>query len=116
MFVLLDDHSGCHVASNVRPRDRLLVRLHGSRLDNDLARGASPDATVALALRAQMLLDWPEFGELIRRPLAAGPVSARGVARSRVLLSDARGPLDNRASTDDLRARVRDAADALSAA
>ena len=155
MYVLLDEGNGCPVASTVRPRDRLLVRLHASRLDDDLAGGASPDATVTLALRAQMLVRGParrdtaraaqrvlatamhapgagplpvpvcqdrvkdcseEFAELIRRLAAAGPVSARGVARARVLLADASGPVYHRASTDDLRARVRDAADALSAA
>jgi hypothetical protein len=155
MYVLLDEGNGCPVASTVRPRDRLLVRLHASRLDDDLAGGASPDATVTLALRAQMLVRGParrdtaraaqrvlatamhasgagplpvpvcqdrvkdcseEFAELIRRLVAAGPVSARGVARARVLLADASGPVYHRASTDDLRARVRDAADALSAA
>src|ERR1035441_9292424 len=59
MYVLLDEGNGCPVASTVRPRDRLLVRLHASRLDDDLAGGASPDATVTLALRAQMLVRGP---------------------------------------------------------
>jgi len=36
------------------------------------------------------------------------------VAKVSVLLADAKGPLYHRASADDLRARVRDAADALS--
>jgi hypothetical protein len=57
-----------------------------------------------------------EFEELIRLLLAAGPVPAQGVAKASVLLADAKGPLYHRASTDDLRARVRDAADALIAA
>ena len=57
-----------------------------------------------------------EFGELIRRLLAAGPVPAQGVAKVGVLLADAGGPLYHRASADDLRAQVRDAADALAAA
>lgn len=154
MLVLLDEVSGGPIASTVRPWDRLLVRLRASRLDRDLAGGASPEATVALALRAQMLVRVParrelarsahrvlatamqapaagrlpvpvcrdrvrdcseEFGELIRRLVAAGPVPARGVAKARVLLTDAGGPLYHRASADDLGARVRDAADALSA-
>src|ERR1035441_2257351 len=170
MYVLLDEGNGCPVASTVRPRDRLLVRLHASRLDDDLAGGASPDATVTLALRAQMLVRGParrdtaraaqrglatamhapgagplpvpvcqdrvkdcseEFAELIRRLVAAGPVSARGVgpaprrphppppgpagpppgggvAGAGALLPAASGPVYHRASTDDLRARVRD--------
>ena len=41
------------------------------------------------------------------------PVPVRGLAKAGVLLADASGPLYHRASADDLRARVRDAADAL---
>jgi hypothetical protein len=153
MLVLLDD-SGCPVACTVRPWDRSLARLRAVRLDRDLAGGASPDATVALALRAQMLvraqarrdlaasarrvlaaamqapgagrLPVPvcrdavlecsaQFGELIRL-VTARPVPACGVAKARVLLADASSPVYHRASPDDLRARVRDAADALSSA
>ena len=55
-----------------------------------------------------------EFEELIHLLLTAGPVTAQGVAKVSVLLADAKGPLYHRASADDLRARVRDAADALS--
>src|SRR5260221_379265 len=51
MLVLLDE-ADCPVARPVRPWDRLLARLRASRLDRDLADRASPDATVALALRA----------------------------------------------------------------
>src|SRR5258708_30899598 len=55
MLVLLDE-ADCPVARPVRLWDRLLARLRASRLDRDLADGASPDATVALALRAQRLV------------------------------------------------------------
>jgi len=55
MLVLLDE-ADCPVASPARLRDRLMVRVRASRLDRELAAGASPDATVALALRAQMLV------------------------------------------------------------
>jgi len=154
MLVLLEE-AGNPVACAVRPWDRLWARLRAFRLDRDLAAGASPEASVALALRARMLvrarhrrdlavsadrvlvtamqpahacrLPAPvcrdrvrdcsqEFGELIRRLRAAGPVPVRGVAKVGVLLADASGPLYHRASADDLRARVRDAADALIAA
>jgi hypothetical protein len=153
MLVLLEE-DGCPVAHTVRPLDLLLVRWRAFRLDRDLAGGASPDATVPLALRAQMLVRGPvrrdlarsasrvlatatqapaagrfpvpvcrdrvrgcsaEFGELIGRLLAPGPVAVRGVAKATVLLADGSGPLYRRASADDLRARVRDAADALGA-
>jgi hypothetical protein len=55
-----------------------------------------------------------ELEELARRLLAAGPVSAQGVAQARALLADATSPIYHRASPDDLRTRVLAAADALS--
>ncbi len=55
MLVLLE-RADCPIAMTVRPWDRFLVRLRAFRLDCDLAAGASPDASVALALRAQMLV------------------------------------------------------------
>jgi hypothetical protein len=167
MLVLLDEDD-CPVARPARLWDRLMVRVRASRLDSELAAGASPDATVALALRAQMLVrtrtrrgmargaqrvleramrvpaaDRPpapaggglrmpaagvmqvpvcrervtdsaeELGDLIRRLLGGGPVAARGVALASVLLTDGSGPLYRRASADDLRARVREAVNAL---
>jgi hypothetical protein len=211
MFVLLNE-GGCPVARPARLWDRLLARMRTCRLDGDLAGGASPDATVALALRAQLLVrtrtrrhvaegarrvlaaailapatdpsltpapgraqaspaDRPpvrgrahasradrsgtpgrtqasradrslaraapgpqlpaarrprvpicrdrvresaeEFGDLIRRLLADGPVAARGVALASILLSDGSGPLYQRGNTDDVRARVREAVNAL---
>jgi hypothetical protein len=150
--VLLLDHADHLLARRVRPWHRLLVRLRAGGLDRALADGASPEATVALAVRAHMLatgraradlaggarrialaaaqppasgrpavpvcLDRvrasaPEFGELISRLLAGGLVPARGIAQASILLGDARGPLYHRASRDDLRARIRQAADAL---
>jgi len=152
MLVLLDE-AGCPVAYNAHPWDRLMVRLRALRLDRDLAAGASPEASGALALRAQMLVRTQhrrdladnarrvlakatqpgfsgrapvcgdrvgdcreEFGELIRRLLATGPVPVRGVAKVGVLLADGTGPLYDRCSAEDLRVQVRDAADALIAA
>ena len=154
MLVLLEE-AGSPVVCVVHPWDRLWARLRAFRLDSDLAAGASPEASVALALRAQLLtrtryrrglaagadrvlttamqpagasrLPVPvcgdqvrdcseEFGELIRRLRAAGPVPVRGVAKAVVLLGDASGPLYHPATADDLRTRVRDAADALIAA
>jgi hypothetical protein len=213
MFVLLNQ-GGCPVARPARLWDRLLARMRTCRLDGDLAGGASPDATVALALRAQLLVrtrtrrhvaesarrvlaaaiqapatdsspapatdpspapatdpspapapgrahsspaDRPgtpgrtqasradrslaraargpqlpvarrprvpicrdrvresaeDFGDLIRRLLADGPVAARGVALASILLSDGSGPLYQRGNTDDVRARVREAVNAL---
>src|SRR6266516_3613208 len=98
MLVLLEND--CPIPADVRPRDRLLVRLRAFRLDRDLAAGASPDATVPLALRAQTLVAMP----------------ARGVAQARALLADGASPIYHRASRDDLRARLLAAAEALSPA
>jgi hypothetical protein len=150
--LLLMDKTGCPVASRARAWDRLLMRLRGFRLDQDLARGASPEASVELALRAQLLvrprhrrelarsmsrllstaqgaphggrLPVPvcrdqvrecgdELGELIGRLRARGPVPACGVAKVGLLLADASGPLYRCSARDDLRAMVREAADAL---
>jgi hypothetical protein len=151
VFVLLQE-GGCPIARHVRLIDRLRARVGARRLDQQLALGAGPDASVVLALRARTLVAMSarrdlarsarrvlaaaqapgprrlavpvcrdrvtdsaaEFGELIGRLLAACPVPAQGVARASVLLCDASGPLYHRASPDDLRARVREAADALS--
>src|SRR5215470_14662879 len=199
MLVLLD-RADCPVATPARPWDRLMARVRASRLDSDLARDASPDSTVALALRAQMLVSErtrrnvadsarrllatamgppaadrsqtpasdrsqtppadrsqalapggspaspagsllayggrgpqmpaarrprvpvcrdrvresaEELGDLIRRLLADGPVAARGVALASALLRDGSGPLYHRANADDVRARVREAVNAL---
>ena len=154
MLVLLEEE-GSPVACTVRPWDRLLIRLRAFGLDHDLAGGASPEASFALALRAQMLVRTryrhdlaasadrvltmarqrsapprpqtpvcqdrvrvcsEEFEDLIRRLPAPGPVPAQGMAKVGMLLTDAGGPLYHRANAGDLRAQVRDAADALTAA
>jgi hypothetical protein len=46
--------------------DRAMAHLTASRLDGDLARGASPDGTVRLALRAQRLTGMRERRALAR--------------------------------------------------
>jgi hypothetical protein len=66
MLVLLDS-ADCPVATAARPWDRLMARVRASRLDSDLAGEASPDSTVALALRAQLLVS-----KRTRRDLAEG--------------------------------------------
>ena len=153
MLVLLVED--CPVPVDVRSRDRLLARIRAFRLDAALAAGASPDATIALALRAQLLVRMPvrrdlartarrilaaavreaagdrlpvpvcqdrvrdcaeELEDLIRHLLAAGPVSARGVAQARALLADGASPIYHRASGDNLRARVLAATEALTPA
>jgi hypothetical protein len=56
MIVLIEDAGAGIHPTRVGPTDRLLARLRASRLDHDLAEGASPESTVALALRAQRLV------------------------------------------------------------
>jgi hypothetical protein len=89
---VLIDHASGPVARKVRPFERILVRVHAHRLDSDLARGISPDATAALALRAQMLVSTQVRSDLARsaqRIMAAaqGPAGGRlpvPVCRDRV--------------------------------
>lgn len=54
-----------------------------------------------------------ELQHLIEQLRTPGPVTAQGVARARVLLSDGSGPLYHRGSPDDLRARVHLTVEAL---
>jgi hypothetical protein len=95
MLVLLND-AGCPVARRARPWAVLLARVRASRLDRDLARGVSPDASVPLALRAQMLV-----GARTRREVARGA--------QRILAAATREP----ARVPVCRDRVRDSAGEL---
>jgi hypothetical protein len=66
MQVLLDDDQGCLTLQRLRPWHRMLARSRAVRLDRELADGARPEASAALAARA-MRLTSTEF----RRGLAA---------------------------------------------
>lgn len=100
MTTLLLSEAGRVTWRRTRPRDRLLCRIERHRLDEQLARGASPDASAALSLRARSLI-----GMRLRRQLAlalervvcdAGyvdhpfrsvvPVCRAGVLRCRLLM------------------------------
>ena len=93
MLVLLQD--GCPVPTDVRLWDRLLVWLRAASLDGDLAAGASPDATVALSLRARRLVR---------------TAARRGLARAaqRVLAEAALGPAADRRPVPVCRDRIED--------
>ena len=65
LVLLLDEPTGGLVARSAKPWERWRARLGAYRLDEDLARGASPETSAALALRARRLAR-PEF----RRDLA----------------------------------------------
>ena len=66
MYVLIDDDRAGLALRRLRPWHRLLARCQAGRLDRELAEGASPEASAALAARAMRLtsLDF-------RRDLAA---------------------------------------------
>ena len=55
MLLLIDDETRL-TSTSAGWRDRVAVRMQASRLDHDLSAGASPDADVRLALRAQQLV------------------------------------------------------------
>ncbi len=56
MLVLTARRGGEIVASEPTVRDRMVARLHARALDRQLAAGASPESSPALALRAQILV------------------------------------------------------------
>jgi hypothetical protein len=66
MLVLLD-RGGCPVPVTAYPWARLAAIMHAHRLDGEIARGAPPDSSLPLALRAQALLR-----DSARRDLAVG--------------------------------------------
>lgn len=153
MLLLLDEQTHGLVVRPARPWERFMAGVRTHHLDENLAHGASPEATAPLALRAQTLAHdgfrqdlarsaqqilaeaqrtgprrrpaipicrdrvreaTTEIGELISRLRSPGPLPVRGVAQVSVLFGDGRSPLYHRASQDDLRARLREATDALS--
>jgi len=66
MLVLLDDDRGRMTLRRLRPWHRMLARSQATRLDRELAAGASPEASATLAAQAMRLTSM-EF----RRGLAA---------------------------------------------
>jgi hypothetical protein len=133
-------------------RDRLAARLRAGALDDELARGVAPEASVALLLRARTLIApctraglarqierilgdamsscvWvisqvtprrrevldaaEELHALAHRLVEPGPVSATGVARVRLLLTDGTGPLYFHGARDGLRSIASSALDSL---
>ena len=55
LLLLPDDQTGL-VVGRVRVRDRVAAFLHAVDLDRELARGASPDASGPIALRARAVV------------------------------------------------------------
>jgi hypothetical protein len=71
MHVLLDDDRGGLRVRRLWPWQRILASFQAARLDRELARGASPEASASLAVRAAWLTS-----SQVRRDLAA---SLRGI-------------------------------------
>jgi hypothetical protein len=72
---LIDDGEGGIVATRARLRDRVVARLYADRIDRRLARGGSPEGSIAAALRGRVLTD-----PRTRRRLASGIDHAIAVA------------------------------------
>jgi hypothetical protein len=66
MYVLIEDDRGGLALRRLQPWHRLAARGRAGRLDRELARGTSPEASASLAARAMMLTSMP-----FRRDLAA---------------------------------------------
>jgi len=74
MYVLIDDDRAGLALRRLRPWHRLVARCQAGRLDRELAGGASPDASAALAARAMRLtsLDYRrDLAASLRRIMAA---------------------------------------------
>ncbi len=106
-MLLLDSKNHGVIAVNTRLRDRLDAHLHADRLERELADGASPEASLGLALRAQALTTTRS-----RRALAVGLTRVLAEASAPTVASMMRVPL-NRAGVlaaaeelDQLRARL----------
>ena len=78
-----DEGLGVH---RVRLRDRLRARMRSAALDRQLARGASPESSVALAVRAGYLCDSGQR-RLLARSLTRITEAADGAGRLKAPLS-----------------------------
>jgi hypothetical protein len=82
MIVVLSEGTALGLR-RVRWWDRLVVRLRSSALDQELAAGASPEATVALAVHAGRLCE-PAQRRLLARSLTRIVAASDLPARSRL--------------------------------
>jgi len=97
MLLLLDERTDALVVRLARPWERVKAGLCTHQLDEELARGASPEATAPLALRARTLAQ-----ETFRHDLAR---SAQQILAEAHRLSQPRRP-----AIPICRDRVREAA------
>jgi hypothetical protein len=85
VLILVDQLDHCITPKGATRTERILARLHGTRLDRDLVAGASPEASAELALRGQLLVRPSERRALARsvlRLLAEAERSAPRLFRS----------------------------------
>ncbi len=82
MIVVLEEDAGLGLR-RVRMRDRLLARLRASALDHELAGGASPESSIALALHAALLCG-PSQRRILARSLTRIAAAADTSRRSRL--------------------------------
>ena len=82
MIVVLEHDAGLGLR-RVRLRDRLLARIRAGALDSELAAGASPESSVALALHA-VHLNGPSQRRLLAGSLRRVAASAQAPTRSRL--------------------------------
>ena len=92
MLVLTGDLDSRVFARDATLTDRLAARLRGARLDRELARGASPEASVGLAVRAQILVRprtrrylARSLGRLLSAASLTGPAGRTGLAAASVM-------------------------------
>lgn len=102
MLILIDDVDCCVTTRDATVLEWLASHVRAAKLDRDLARGASPDASAALALRAQALV----------RPSMRGAL-ARRVGKLVEEATWGRAPRPTEARISIRRDRIVDAADAL---
>jgi hypothetical protein len=151
--VLLEQDGAGLAVRRVHLHDRVRARLRAVALDRQLADGAPPDKSVALALhaarvyqpsqrrllarslariadaseappdraaaplcRAAILRARPELEAVADRLSTEGPVSVRGVACVRLLLSDGSGPFYGSSRPEQLQRELRSALAALTLA
>ncbi len=69
ILILVDPVDQCITPQGATRGERLLARLHGTRLDHALVAGASPEASAELALRGQSLVRPRERRALARSVL-----------------------------------------------
>jgi hypothetical protein len=127
---LLADRLDRTLAAGVQPETDVLLAMRAERIAcltmrRQLARSvrrlidASADtrtsvyAPRSMAVLPRVAACRADFEELESHLLAPAPLSARGVARVRMLLRDGSGPLYRYESRQDLRRLVRDVIEAL---